>query len=338
VFGAAVMIAGCGGGQQSRTEAPAHTDTTAAPIDTVPAPPLPPPVSYSRAALRSDRAIRAFRDSLDGDTWMMVLKVNRVDSMHVRVGDTLSVPSAHDLLALSPFPTVFDAVRDTSKLLLVSRRVQAFGVYEAGRLVRWGPVSTGRKDKPTPVGLYHTNWKDQHRLSTIDSTWVLKWYLNLDNFQGVSLHEFELPGRPASHSCIRLLEEDARWLFGWAESWQLGSDRRIALRNGTPVVVFGDWAWGRRAPWKQLPEDPHATQLTEEEMSDALRILHEAVKPDYSIGAGVPSEGATRPAPTPPGRPARPPGSGIEMPASPDSYDSLRPPARPDTGGRSSIK
>jgi lipoprotein-anchoring transpeptidase ErfK/SrfK len=328
------LLHGCGGDKRPTSEPPAQPDSAlhadTARVDTIPA---APPVAYSRVTVKSARAITALHDSLAADGWMAVLAVNRVDSTHVRVGDTLIVPSSFDRVALSPFPTVFDAVRDTAQLILVSQAVQAFGVYDHGRLVRWGPVSTGRKETPTPLGLYHTNWKDEHRLSTDDSTWVLKWYLNLHNFRGVSFHEFELPGRPASHSCVRLLEEDARWLYGWASTWQLGSDRRTILRNGTPVVVFGEWRYGRRAPWKRLPEDPDATLLTADEMADALRILNDKVRPDFSKVVG-PAEGASRPVEA---RNARPvPGvrdSGISMPAPPHMYDSLRPPARVDSGG-----
>lgn len=285
LIAALAFVPGCGGPKRSDPQTTAATDTAGTSVpDTVAVPPAPPPaasIAYTRVVLHGEHGLRAFRDSIDARMWKVVLDVNRVDSTHVRAGDTLIVPSSNELLAVSPFPAAFDAVRDTSKLLLVSRRVQAFGVYERGRLIHWGPVSTGRKDMPTPTGLYHTNWKDRHRLSTVDSTWVLLWYLNLDNFQGVSLHQFELPGRPASHSCVRLLEEDAEWLYVWADQWQLGPDRRTILRDGTPVVVFGDWKYGGRAPWRRLPEDPDATRLTKEEMEDALRILQDRVKPKY---------------------------------------------------------
>jgi len=328
------LLHGCGGEKRPTSEPPAPPDSAVTAdttrVDTIPA---APPIAYSRTVVKTARAIAALHDSLGVEAWMAVLAVNRVDSTHVRAGDTLIVPSVLDRAALSPFPMTFEAVRDTAQWILVSQRVQAFGVYDHGRLVRWGPVSTGRKETPTPIGLYHTNWKDEHRLSTDDSTWVLKWYLNLHNFRGVSFHEFELPGRPASHSCVRLLEEDARWLYGWASSWQLGPDRRTILRNGTPVVVFGEWRYGRRAPWKRLPEDPHLTRITDAEMADALRILQEQVRPDFSKVAG-PAEGASRPIEV---RNARPvPGvrdSGITLPAPPHMYDSLRPPARVDSGG-----
>ena len=50
-----------------------------------------------------------------------------------------------------------------------------------------------------------------------------------------------MPGRPASHSCVRLIESDARWLYGCADEWRVATDRRTMLRDGTPVVVFGEW-------------------------------------------------------------------------------------------------
>jgi hypothetical protein len=234
---------------------------------------------YTRVVVTSPRRMFALHDSLGANAWTWVMKVNRVDSAHVRQGDTLVVPltppAPGDTLAfaLSPFPVGFAAARDTAKLLLISRRVQAFAVYDSGRLVRWGPVSTGRRETPTPAGLYHTNWKDKERYSTVDESWLLRWYLNLDNFLGVSLHEYELPGRPASHSCVRLLESDARWLYGWADTWDVAEDRRTVLRHGTPVVVWGTWDWGGRAPWKRLPEDPNACTLASSEMEEALRIL-----------------------------------------------------------------
>jgi len=68
-------------------------------------------------------------------------------------------------------------------------------------------------------------------------------------------------------------------------------------------------------------------------MADALRILSDRVRPDFSAVVG-PAEGASRPVEARNVRPA--PGvrdSGITMPAPPHMYDSLRPPARVDSGG-----
>jgi len=244
---------------------------------------------YTRARVTSPHALFALRDSLGRAAWTWVLKINRVDSAHVHQGDTLIVPNVSpqpgDTLGfgLSPFPLALDAVRDSAKLLLVSRRVQAFAVYDSGKLVRWGPVSTGRRETPTPAGLYRTNWKDKQRYSTVDDSWLLKWYVNLQNFAGVSLHEYELPGRPASHSCVRLLESDARWLYGWADTWRVAPDHRTVIQEGSPVVVWGRWDWGGRAPWKRLPEDADATTIGDDELAEALRLLGGAKAPPDTI-------------------------------------------------------
>jgi hypothetical protein len=258
-------------------ESSAATSRVAAPSPVpvplpAPTPPPSPAPRYLRVRPAGARALTALRDSLGPAGWLETLKVNRLDSAFVRIGEPLIVPDpSRDSLALAPFPRTLEAARDSSKLLLIALRVQAFAAYDSGRLVRWGPTSSGRKAKPTPVGLYHTNWKDTERFSTIDEAWLLKWYVNIQNFEGVSLHEYELPGHPASHSCVRLLAQDAQWIYAWCEQWRLSPDGRTILRPGTPVLVFGEFAWTLRSPWRSLPENPHATDVTAEEIVAALR-------------------------------------------------------------------
>jgi hypothetical protein len=201
----------------------------------------------------------------------LVLRLNRIDLDHARQGDTLVVPSTFDWVRLAPFPDTLPAGGLPPRLLVVSARVQAFGAYETGRLVRWGPTSTGRLETPTLPGLYHANWKQRTRTSTFNDEWILHWYVNLSNFDGISFHQYELPGRPASHSCVRLIEDDATWLYHWVDTWKLvPGDYRKVLEHGTPVVVMDEYAFGQRRPWKRLPEDPQATRLRTEEIEAAL--------------------------------------------------------------------
>jgi hypothetical protein len=231
-------------------------------------------------AIRGAPGLARLRRGLGSERFASVLKVNRVDLGHVRDGDTLVVPdsatmaldSTARLLALSPFPRALGPGHAEKKLLLVSLRVQAFAAYDSGALARWGPTSTGRETLQTPVGLYHTNWKDRVRTSTFNEEWLLEWYVNLQNFEGISLHKFELPGRPASHSCVRLQEDDAMWIYDWVEEWTLGKDPRVILRPGTPVVVFGQYAFHDRAPWKRLDADSTATTVTLDEVEEALEL------------------------------------------------------------------
>jgi len=209
-----------------------------------------------------------------------VLKLNRIDLRHARQGESLVLPvSAEDWLAMAPFPTHWKELGDQPKVIAVSLRLQVWAAFEAGRLIRWGPVSSGRMTSPTFVGLYHTNWRQKERRSTFNDEWLLKWYINLHNWNGISFHQYELPGYPDSHCCIRLAADDGEWIYHWCQSWLLSPDQRTVLREGTPVIVFGDYAWGAPRPWKQVLDEPSADTLNPGELSDALRVFKDKAIP-----------------------------------------------------------
>lgn len=334
---AVALAAGCDTGERARREAAeaARRDSiamaaradSARRADSIAALPR-----FLRVPITGPPALWALRQEVGDAGWRSVLRLNRVDSAHVWRGDTLIVPrwladslAAGDPLAFSPFPRLVPALADTPRALLVSLRVQAVGAYERGRLARWAPTSTGRRETPTPAGFYRTNWKDLERTSTVNDEWLLRWYVNLHNFEGVSFHLYDLPGHPASHSCVRLLEEDARWLYGWVETWDVAPDGRTVLREGTPVAVFGAWDWGGRPPWLRLPEDAGATTLADAEIGEALRLLRERDAPVFPVLAdSARAAGLTVAAPERTG--AAPPG-----PASPDTAARTRAPARADS-------
>jgi hypothetical protein len=226
---------------------------------------------YERFVIAGPESLHALRRRLGPAGFALALRLNRVDLDHARQGDTLVVPVSTDTARLAPFPDSLAPGARWPRLLLVSPRVQAYAAYEAGRRVRWGPVSTGRREMPTPPGLYHANWRQRKRASTFNDEWVLEWYVNLANFTGISLHQYELPGRPASHSCVRLLPEDAAWLYGWVDTWTLvPGDRRRIERQGTPVVVMDAYAFDEGRPWRRLPDDPRATEVNADSIGAAL--------------------------------------------------------------------
>src|SRR4029450_14166036 len=134
------------------------------------------------------------------------------------------------------------------KAILVHQPMQAFAAYEQGRLVRWGPVSTGRKETPTPDGAFNLTWRARSRRSTDNEDWLLEWYFNFVNARGVSFHLFDLPGYPASHACVRLLLRDAQWLYACVEQWTLDERRKLAA-PGTPVFILGVYPYGAPPPW-----------------------------------------------------------------------------------------
>lgn len=176
-------------------------------------------------------------------------KLNRADLKHLPRLDRILVPSEWRAeLEHSPFPAAYDAAAAIPKVLIVDQVSQAFAAYEHGRLVYWGPTSTGRQAKPTPSGRYDLNWKARSRISTLSGEWRLNWYFNFHNRRGLAFHEFDLPGVPASHACVRLLARDAMWIYQWGESWALDAAGQLA-RSGTPVVIMGQYAFGAEKPW-----------------------------------------------------------------------------------------
>jgi hypothetical protein len=193
--------------------------------------------------------------------------LNRRDRAHlIRVeppAPGLVVPAtwSADALAYSPFPATWPSTEAYPKAIVVHQTMQAFGAYEKGRLVRWGPVSTGRKETPTPEGSFTLTWRARSRRSTDNADWLLEWYFNFVNERGVSFHLFELPGYPASHACVRLLLRDAQWLYGWGEEWSLDDDHRVLMMPGTPVLILGTYPFGAAPAWLSLDALPAPVTL-----------------------------------------------------------------------------
>ncbi|WP_337866536.1 L,D-transpeptidase [Ignavibacterium sp.] len=202
----------------------------------------------------------------------IILALNRLDERFIRKPDSIVVPDTilNDKLLYSPFPIHLGILESVKKILLVDQRVQAFAAYKFGNLVYWGPASTGKKSTPTPNGLFHTNWKSKKTISTDNEEWILKWYFNLENFRGVSFHQYELPGYPASHACVRLLEEDAYWIYYCAEQWILTKDGEFVIAYGTPVIIFGEYNFKGIKPWLLLPTEPEKALVNELELTEVI--------------------------------------------------------------------
>lgn len=193
----------------------------------------------------------------------MLEMLNRRDAAHLVRADPSSpgllvpVTWTSDAFAYSPFPSSWPAGDSYPKAIVVSQPLQAFAAYEHGVLVRWGPVSTGRKQTPTPAGSFNLTWRARSRRSSDNQNWLLEWYFNFVNERGVSFHLFELPGYPASHACVRLLLRDAQWIYAWGEQWSLDDDRKLMV-PGTPVFVLGAYPFGAPPAWL-TPSPPGVT-------------------------------------------------------------------------------
>ena len=202
-----------------------------------------------------------------------ILALNRLDSKSKWNSDTLVVPAKIDttLMAYSPFPLQLDILSDVKKFVVFSYPIQAYAVYSNGTLVKWGPTSMGKKTAQTDRGLMFANWKKKLAISTVKSEWKLPYNFNIHNTHGIGWHQYDLPGYPASHSCLRLLMKDAIWLYSYADTWILNPGGATTKAKGTPVIVFGDYPWGKRKPWRKLLEDPNANNISVEEMNRIIQ-------------------------------------------------------------------
>ncbi len=194
----------------------------------------------------------------------IALAINRTDRANIFKMDSIIVPSdfTGDLAYYLPFPLEVASLNDVSKIILFSYPTQTFATYEYGELIRTGPTNMGRKSDKTPTGLFFTNWKAEKTTSTFNDEWDLKWNFNIANKLGVGFHEYTLPGYPASHSCLRLQERDAKYLYDWADEWVLVNDETIKFK-GTPVVIFGSYDFDAPKPWYQLVSNPKALDISE---------------------------------------------------------------------------
>jgi lipoprotein-anchoring transpeptidase ErfK/SrfK len=199
-------------------------------------------------------------------------KLNRADQPHLAKLPALVIPdpwipaaggAGLNELMYSPLPqTLSPTILATapSKLIVIHLPQQVFGAYENGALVRWGPVNSGDRHAPTPEGLFHLNWKSELHVSTVSSEWNMAWTFNFENKRGRALHAYEMPGLPASHGCVRLLDRDARWVFDWGDPWQLSPNGQIIIRAGTPVWIIGQYDFANSPPWRN-PDQVHGDIL-----------------------------------------------------------------------------
>jgi len=211
--------------------------------------------AQSESRYRIERGSDAImiRERFTDSQTALLEKLNRADVDNLARLPELVVPESwHDELSYSPLPQRYPSSESWPTLLVVYIPGQLFGAYEFGRLVRWGPVSSGRRDSPTKPGTFALNWRSPGRASTVDPDWFMPWYFNFENREGLAFHQYSLPGYPASHGCIRLLERDAQWLFGWGQTWMLDPTGRRASTWGTPVLIVGLYDFDAPPPWRSL--------------------------------------------------------------------------------------
>jgi len=214
---------------------------------------------------------KSFLKSLSPSEKSIVIRLNRVDATTLGRLDTLVIPNTIDTnwMSYCIFPQTLPILKDVHRMIIFAYYQEAFAAYENGQLVHWGPTNMGKKASPTPTGLFFTNWKAKETISTVNDEWKLKWNFNLANYAGVGFHQYQLPGYPASHSCLRLQEADAMYLYNWAQQWIVRDGQLLA--KGTPVWVYGVYPFGKSKPWWSLVKDPKALTISADTLNAMLQ-------------------------------------------------------------------
>ncbi|MDR0181984.1 L,D-transpeptidase family protein [Lysobacter arvi] len=104
-------------------------------------------------------------------------------------------------------------VREGPVLVVVSLDAQRAYVYRGAARIAVSNVSTGRPGFETPQGVYTVLEKRREHYSNLYDDAPMPFMQRL-TWGGLALHAGALPGRPASHGCIRLPYAFAEKLFG----------------------------------------------------------------------------------------------------------------------------
>jgi lipoprotein-anchoring transpeptidase ErfK/SrfK len=116
---------------------------------------------------------------------------------------------------------------------VISIRDQRLTLYADGTPVARSTVATGVPDHPTPTGIFSVIQKERYHTSNIYSGAPMPFMQRLTQ-SGIAMHLGVVPGHPASHGCIRLLDAFARQL--WVTT-KLGA-RVIIVRDEIAPVPF----------------------------------------------------------------------------------------------------
>lgn len=161
-------------------------------------------------------------------------------------GRIIAVPKnlAHiNVFDIAPFPVKLEG--ETEKQIIVDQEKLAWGAYDAqGNLLWWGPISSGRdkcsdsnRSCRTLTGIFRVFSKENVKC-TSDVFPIGKGGAKMPFcmyfHKGFALHgSDDIPGQRASHGCVRMFIQDAKWLnLNFVE---LSSERNNFM--GTKVIV-----------------------------------------------------------------------------------------------------
>lgn len=171
-------------------------------------------------------------------------------AMHA-LSTTLAAPAAglQDFVATAQQPVIFNdgTALDPGEFawrpelaptgvveIVVSIPLQRAYVYRGGTMIGVTTVSTGRPGHATPTGSFDILEKRREHYSNLYNNAPMPFMQRL-TWDGIALHAGQIPGRPASHGCVRLPLAFARQLF---QVTQVGATVHILDESPTPDVAL----------------------------------------------------------------------------------------------------
>ena len=105
-----------------------------------------------------------------------------------------------------------EAAASGAPRVIVSLENQLAYLYRGNELVAVSTISSGKPGNDTPMGIFPIKEKKvMHRSRKYENA-PMPHMQRLDDY-GIALHAGHLPGRPASHGCVRLPAQFAAKLF-----------------------------------------------------------------------------------------------------------------------------
>jgi lipoprotein-anchoring transpeptidase ErfK/SrfK len=120
--------------------------------------------------------------------------------------------------------SVFASLAQAGNRIVVSISEQSAWLLDAdNKVLMESPVATGLHHN-TPTGHFTIGEKDLVHHSSINYSWVMRYYMHLAN-EPFGLHQYYIPwispdgkhGRPASHGCVRMPMAQAIYFYNRVE-------------------------------------------------------------------------------------------------------------------------
>lgn len=155
-----------------------------------------------------------------------------IETPEARLAATQAADSARsDMIAkfgtdrLAPGKYLWDRDANASgePRVVVSLDDQLAFLYRGNELIAVSTISSGKPGKDTPTGIFPIKEKKAMHHSRKYDNAPMPHMQRLDDY-GIALHAGNLPGRPASHGCVRLPAPFAAKLFQ-------------VTKVGTPVLI-----------------------------------------------------------------------------------------------------